>query len=165
MEELAKILSFDEFDKIKANLGSIICTSGGFDPIHFGHISCFQESKKYGDTLVVIVNGDSFLEEKKGKAFMSLEQRCLIVSSIKNVDYVIPFEIKNDSTVIKALERIKPSFFTKGGDRYDEKTIAEWDICKKLNIKIITNVGNEKKETSSSNYLNAWSCVNTITNT
>ena len=125
----------------------------------------FKNQKKYGDTLVVIVNGDSFLEEKKGKAFMSLEQRCLIVSSIKNVDYVIPFEIKNDSTVIKALKRIKPNFFTKGGDRYDKKTIAEWDICKKLDIKIITNVGNEKNETSSSNYLNAWSCVNTITNT
>lgn len=161
MEKLAKILSFDEFDKIKNSLGTIVCTSGGFDPIHTGHISCFQESKEYADTLVVIVNGDSFLEEKKGKAFMNLEQRCSIVSSIKNVDYVIPFEIKNDSTVIKALERIKPNFFTKGGDRYDEKTIAEWYICEKLNIKIITNVGNEKNETSSSNYLKAWSSTST----
>ena len=158
MEELAKILSFDEFDKIKDTLGSIVCTSGGFDPIHSGHISCFQESKNYANTLVVIVNGDSFLKEKKGKSFMSLEQRCMIVRAIKNVDFVIPFEIENDSTVIKALEKIKPDFFTKGGDRYDKKTIAEWDICEKLNIKIITNVGNE---TSSSNYLNAWSSTST----
>ena len=157
MEELAKILSFEEFDKIKDTLGSIVCTSGGFDPIHSGHISCFQESKQYAKTLVVIVNGDDFLKDKKGKAFMNLSERCSIVSSIKNVDYVIPFEIKNDSTVIKALEKIKPNFFTKGGDRYDEKTIAEWDICEKLNIKIITNVGNEKNQTSSSKYLNAWS--------
>ena len=158
MQELAKILSFDEFDNIKDTLGSIVCTSGGFDPIHSGHISCFQESKKYAQTLVVIVNGDSFLKEKKGKPFMNLEQRCSIVGAIKNVDYVIPFEIENDSTVIKALEKIKPNFFTKGGDRYDKKTIAEWDICEKLNIKIITNVGNE---TSSSNYLNAWSSTST----
>ena len=156
MEELAKIVSLEEFDKIKENLESIVCTSGGFDPIHTGHISCFQESKKYANTLVVIVNGDDFLKQKKGKPFMNLKERCMIVSSIKNVDYVIPFEIKDDSTVIKALEKIKPNYFTKGGDRYDEKTIAEWDICKKLNIKIITNVGNEKNETSSSKYLKDW---------
>jgi len=160
LEELAKIVSFEEFDKIREKLESIVCTSGGFDPIHSGHISCFQESKKYAKTLVVIVNGDNFLTDKKGKAFMSLSERCLIVSSIKNVDYVIPFEIRNDSTVIKALEKIKPSYFTKGGDRYDKKTIAEWDICEKLDIKIITNVGNEKKETSSSKYLNDWTSKN-----
>ena len=161
MEELAKIVSFEEFDKLKDKLGTIVCTSGGFDPIHSGHISCFQESKQYANTLVVIVNGDSFLKDKKGKPFMNLSERCSIVSSIKNVDYVIPFEIKNDSTVIKALEKIKPNFFTKGGDRYDEETIAEWDICVKLNIQIITNVGNEKNQTSSSKYLNAWSSKDT----
>lgn len=158
MEKLANVLSFEEFNKIKDNLGTIVCTSGGFDPIHSGHISCFQESKQYADTLVVIVNGDNFLRNKKGKAFMNLKERCSIVSSIKNVDYVIPFEIENDSTVIKALEKIKPNLFTKGGDRYDKKTIAEWNICKKLNIKILTNIGNEKNETSSSKYLNAWLC-------
>ena len=156
METLAKIVSFEEFEDIKEGLGSIVCTSGGFDPIHSGHISCFQESKQYADTLVVIVNGDAFLEAKKGKAFMDLEERCNIVASIKNVDYVIPFEIQNDSTVIKALEKIKPNYFTKGGDRYDKKTIAEWDICNNLNINIITDVGNEKTKTSSSKYLANW---------
>ncbi len=156
MEKLAQIVSFEEFDKIKKDLVSIVCTSGGFDPIHSGHISCFQESKKYAQTLVVIVNGDSFLKSKKGKPFMNLKERCSIVSSIKNVDYVIPFEIENDSTVIKALEKIKPHFFTKGGDRYDKSTIAEWEICEKLNIEIITNVGNDKVDTSSSKYLKDW---------
>lgn len=156
MEKLAQIVSFEEFDKIKKDLTSIVCTSGGFDPIHSGHISCFQESKKYAETLVVIVNGDSFLKSKKGKPFMNLKERCSIVSSIKNVDYVIPFEIENDSSVIKALERIKPHFFTKGGDRYDKSTIAEWEICEKLNIEIITNVGNDKVDTSSSKYLKDW---------
>ena len=47
MEKIAKIVSFDEFDKIKDGLDTVVCTSGGFDPIHSGHISCFQESKKY----------------------------------------------------------------------------------------------------------------------
>ena len=160
MEKLAQIVSFEEFDKIKKDLTSIVCTSGGFDPIHSGHISCFQESKNYADTLVVIVNGDSFLKSKKGKPFMNLKERCSIVSSIKNVDYVIPFEIENDSSVIKALEQIKPNYFTKGGDRYDKSTIAEWEICEKLNIKIITNVGNDKVDTSSSKYLKDWASSN-----
>jgi D-beta-D-heptose 7-phosphate kinase/D-beta-D-heptose 1-phosphate adenosyltransferase len=157
MEQLARIISFNEFDNIKNLLGTIVCTSGGFDPIHAGHISCFQESKKYGDTLIVIVNGDNFLSLKKGNPFMNLKDRCIIVSSIKNVDYVIPFEIENDMTVIKALEKIKPNYFTKGGDRIDKQSIPEWEICKKLNINIITNVTDIKyRGASSSSYLNNW---------
>jgi len=151
----AKIVSFDEFAKLRSKLGKIVATSGGFDPIHPGHISCIIESKKNGDTLVVIVNGDSFLTAKKGRPFQSLEDRCLIVSGIVGVDYVIPFEIKGDQTVIKALETIKPHVFTKGGDRVDESTIPEWDVCQKHHIKIITGVGEDKKW-SSSWFLNAW---------
>jgi len=151
----AKIVSFDEFAKLRSKLGKIVATSGGFDPIHPGHISCIIESKKNGDTLVVIVNGDSFLTAKKGRPFQSLEDRCLIVSGIVGVDYVIPFEIKGDQTVIKALENIKPDVFTKGGDRVDELTIPEWDVCQKNNIKIITGVGEDKKW-SSSWFLSAW---------
>lgn len=56
----APIVSFKEFAKLRPKLGKIVATSGGFDPIHPGHISCIIESKKYGDTLVVIVNGDNF---------------------------------------------------------------------------------------------------------
>lgn len=72
---------------------------------------------------------------------MNLRTRCINVSSIRNVDYVIPFEIKGDSTVIKALEIIKPNIFTKGGDRTNKKNIPEWDICNKLNIDIKLQVG------------------------
>lgn len=156
MEQLAKIISIEEFKQIKDSLGKIVCTSGGFDPIHQGHISCFQESKKYGDTLVVIVNGDNFLIDKKGKPFMKLEDRCNIVSAIKNVDYVIPFEIENDLTVIEVLKIIQPDYFTKGGDRTDETNIPEWSICKKLNIEIITNIDNKNLRKSSSDYLRNW---------
>jgi cytidyltransferase-like protein len=94
----AQIVSFEEFEKLKPKLGKIVATSGGFDPIHPGHISCIIESKKHGDTLAVIVNGDSFLAAKKGRPFQSLETRSLIVSGIRNVDYVVPFEIKGDQT-------------------------------------------------------------------
>lgn len=153
--EPAKIISFEDFEKIKNNLGKIVCTSGGFDPIHPGHVSCIHESKKYGDVVVVIVNGDNFLKNKKGKPFMDLKTRCHIVSYIKGVDYVIPFEIENDQTVCVAIERIKPHIFTKGGDRIDEKTIPEWKICEKHGVNIISGVGH-KKDWSSSDFLHEW---------
>lgn len=151
----AKIISFDEFAKLRPKLGKIVATSGGYDPIHPGHISCIIESKKYGDTLVVIVNGDAFLTAKKGRPFQNLETRSLIVSGIAGVDYVIPFEIKNDPTVSRALEAIKPHVFTKGGDRIDKASLPEWKTCKKHGIKIVYGVG-EDKQWSSSWFLKDW---------
>lgn len=155
----ARILSFEEFNALRsrldAPLGKIVCTSGGFDPIHPGHVSCLHQSKKYGDTLVVIVNGDSFLNTKKGKSFMDINTRCHIVSYIKGVDFVIPFEIENDQTVCVALGKIKPHVFTKGGDRIDASTIPEWEICKECGIEVISGVGFDKKW-SSSDFLRQW---------
>lgn len=151
----AKIVSFEEFEQLRPKLGKVVVTSGGYDPIHPGHISCIIDSKKYGDTMVVIVNGDAFLTAKKGKPFQNLETRSLIVSGIAGVDFVVPFEIEGDQTVSKALEALRPDVFTKGGDRVDESTIPEWETCQKHNIKIVTGVGLEKKW-SSSWFLNEW---------
>lgn len=151
----AEIITFEEFNRIRDGLGTIVCTSGGFDPIHPGHITCIHESKSYGDTVVVVVNGDSFLKNKKGKSFMDLKTRSQIVSYIKGVDYVIPFEIENDSTVSVALEKLKPHVFTKGGDRIDETSIPEWKTCEQNNIKIISGVGH-RKDWSSSDFLKEW---------
>jgi D-beta-D-heptose 7-phosphate kinase/D-beta-D-heptose 1-phosphate adenosyltransferase len=151
----AEIVSFQEFAKLRPKLGKIVATSGGFDPIHPGHISCIIDSKKYGDTLVVIVNGDAFLTAKKGRPFQNLETRSLIVSGIAGVDYVVPFEIKNDQTVSKALEALRPHVFTKGGDRVDKASLPEWKTCKRHNIKIIFGVGEDKKW-SSSRFLKEW---------
>jgi D-beta-D-heptose 7-phosphate kinase/D-beta-D-heptose 1-phosphate adenosyltransferase len=151
----AKIISLEEIAKLRPTLGKVVATSGGFDPIHPGHISCIIESKKYGDSLVVIVNGDHFLTAKKGRPFQNLETRSLIVSGLAGVDYVVPFEIKNDQTVSKALEIIKPNVFTKGGDRVDKASLPEWDTCEKNNIEIVFNVGEDKKW-SSSWFLKEW---------
>lgn len=151
----AEIISLSDFAKIRPKLGKVVMTSGGYDPIHPGHISCIIESKKYGDIVVVVVNGDHFLTAKKGKPFQNLETRSLIVSGIAGVDYVVPFEIEGDQTVNKALETIKPDVFTKGGDRVDAKSIPEWEVCKKYNIEIISGVGEDKKW-SSSWFLNEW---------
>jgi cytidyltransferase-like protein len=151
----AKIVTLEEFARLRPKLGKVVATSGGFDPIHPGHISSIIQSKKYGDTLVVIVNGDSFLHVKKGRPFQNLETRSLIVSGIAGVDYVIPFEIEGDQTVNKALEVIKPRIFTKGGDRTDPTSVAEWETCQKYGIKIQFGVG-EDKEWSSSWFLEDW---------
>ncbi len=155
MENYAKIVSFDEFDKIRDSLGKIVCTSGGYDPIHPGHATCIIESKKLGDTLVVVVNGDAFLKAKKGKQFQDLATRSMLVSCIRHVDYVIPFEIEDDMTVCVALDKLRPDIFTKGGDRTDFSNIPEWDICQKHGITIVPQVGLDK-EWSSSDFLKEW---------
>jgi len=152
---MGTITSFSKLDEIRESLGKIVCTSGGFDPIHPGHTSCIVDSKQYGDTLVVIVNGDNFLTKKKGKPFMGLDTRCKIVSSIQGVDYVIPFEIEDDMTVCVALEKLRPAVFTKGGDRTDFSNIPEYETCKRLGIEIIAQVG-EPKHWSSSFFLDSW---------
>ena len=151
----APILSFEAFDADRPE-GRIVVTSGGFDPIHPGHISLLQESAKYGDVVVAAVNGDAFLRAKKGRPFQDLRTRCLIVSAIRSVDYVVPFEIEGDLTVNEALRRLRPDVFTKGGDRVDADTIPEWDTCKELGIEVVTGVGADK-EWSSSWFLERWS--------
>ena len=150
----AKIISFEEFDALRPALGKIVCTSGGFDPIHPGHLSCIAESKKYGDTLVVVVNGDNFLTKKKGKPFMDLKTRAQIVSFMEGVDYVIPFEITDDHSVNVALDRIRPHVFTKGGDRH-VGNIPETPTIEKHCIEVISGVG-EPKYWSSSDVLREW---------
>lgn len=151
----APIIDFDAFAEKRAGLGKIVMTSGFFDPVHPGHISCFQESKQHGDTLVVVINGDSAARLKKGRPFQPLTTRCSIVSSLRSVDYVIPFEIENDASVCVALEKIRPHVFTKGGDRTGIENIPEWGICQDLGIEIITDVGLAKLW-SSSTFLREW---------
>jgi D-beta-D-heptose 7-phosphate kinase/D-beta-D-heptose 1-phosphate adenosyltransferase len=131
----------------------LVMASGGFDPIHPGHISYLMEASLLGE-LVVVVNGDWFLKQKKGSPFMDLDSRCEVVAGIRGVSWVIPYEVEN-MTVNKALQMICPNTFVKGGDRCDETSIPEWDTCIKMGIKIITGIGYSKKW-SSSDYLEKW---------
>ena len=151
----ARIVDLESFPDLRSGLGAIVATSGGYDPLHPGHVSCLLESSSYGDTLVVIVNGDGFLRRKKGKPFMDLKARCQVVSGIRGVDYVIPFEIEDDDTVREALRVIRPHVFTKGGDRTDMSNIPEWSVCKELGIEVVSGVGMDKAW-SSSDYLESW---------
>ena len=124
----------------------IVAISGFFNPIHKGHIEYIKLAKQLGDKLIVILNTDEQAILKKGRSFMCLEERKIILESIKWVDEVI-VSIDTDMTVCKTLELIKSDIFANGGDRYN-KEIPEADICKKLGIEIIDGLG--KKIQSSS---------------
>lgn len=140
------IITIEDF--IKLNIKDFIATSGGFDPIHKGHIKCLTDCKINNLPLVVIVNDDDFLLKKKGYVFMNLEERMFIVDNIKGVDYVISWH-SEDGTVIDCLRKIRPTFFMKGGDRDDKTNIPEWKVCEAIGCVIITNVGGNKEQSSS----------------
>lgn len=122
-------------------MNKIIAVSGGFDPLHRGHIDHLKKAKELGDKLVVILNKDQFLLEKKGSVFMPYEDRREILRSLGFVDDVIPC-IDKDETVCKTLEQLKPNVFAKGGD-WIGKEIPEKKVCEELGIKIVEGVGKE----------------------
>jgi cytidyltransferase-like protein len=125
----------------------IVTVSGGFDPIHIGHIRMIREASKLGK-LIVILNNDAFLTRKKGRPFMPLEERKEILENIKGVDSVF-VSIDEDDSVSKSLEAIKPDIFANGGDRKNESEIREAEVCKRLGIEMVFNVGGEKVQSSS----------------
>ena len=85
----------------------IIVVSGGFDPIHSGHIEYLKSAKEYGDKLIVALNSDSWLEKKKGKPFMTFNERKSILEAIEYVNEVINFEDDKKGSCINALLKIK----------------------------------------------------------
>lgn len=161
----ADIMSLERFAYLRPSYDAVALTSGGYDPIHPGHQSSIIQtaailserlrdaSSAYGK-VVVVVNGDSFLQRKKGRPFMDLRTRCLTVAAIRGVDVVIPFESEGD-TVIEVIRAIRPTIFTKGGDRKDLTSIPEWTVCEDVGCEIIAEVG-LAKEWSSSNFLKDW---------
>lgn len=152
------VISIEEFVALKETElkgKKIVCTSGFFDPIHPGHVSIIMESKKYGDILVVVVDGDKRAVTKKGKGFMPALDRARIVDGIKGVDYVVIYDNPTENNCIEAMEAIKPDVMTKGGDRAEPKDIPEYDTIVKNGGEIVFNVG-DPKVWSSSNYLEEW---------
>lgn len=158
--ETGLIISLEDFAKRRGALDYVSMTSGGFDPIHPGHLTTIIDAanairpNRFASCTVVVVNDDAFLENKKGAAFMDVKTRCQVVSCIRGVDYVIPFGSK-DGTVIEAIKAIRPTLFVKGGDRCDRESIPEWDVCKALNVSVRTGAG-EDKHWSSSELLDRW---------
>lgn len=124
-----------------------VAVSGGFDPLHVGHINLFKEAKKLGDYLVVILNSDEFLMTKKKYIFMPFEQRKEMIESIRWVDEVVPC-IDKDQTVCQTLRKIKPDIFANGGDR-NKKNIPEVAVCQEIGAQMVFNIGGGKIQSSS----------------
>ena len=124
-----------------------VTVSGGFDPVHIGHVRMIREASKLGK-LIVLLNNDAFLVRKKGRPFMPQEERKEILENIKGVDSVF-ISIDEDDSVSKSLEAIKPDIFANGGDRKNESEIREAEVCKRLGIEMIFNVGGGKVQSSS----------------
>lgn len=129
-----------------------VAVSGGFDPLHVGHVRMFEEAKKLGDKLVVIVNNDNWLRKKKEFVFMPEAERLEVIKSCKSVDEVILTQHKvndEDTTVCKELDALRPAIFANGGDRQAANT-PESELCHKLGIKMAYNIGAGGKMQSSS---------------
>ncbi len=130
----------------------IVAVSGGFDPLHVGHVRLFEEAKRLGDELVVILNNDNWLKKKKGYVFMKERERREILKALSVVDRVVITKHKRndpDASVCDALLEIRPHMFANGGDR-TRKNIPEVPLCKKIGCGMVFNVGRGGKIQSSS---------------
>ncbi|MDO8571685.1 MAG: adenylyltransferase/cytidyltransferase family protein [bacterium] len=130
----------------------IVAVSGGFDPIHIGHIRYIQEAKKLGDRLVVILNNDNWLMKKKGYVFMPQDERIEILKAMSGVDDVVLTEHEfdaEDRSVCDALRTIRPHIFVNGGDR-NQGNIPEIPTCEEIGCEMIFNIGHGGKVQSSS---------------
>tara|TARA_R100000008_G_C3577139_1_gene165989 strand:- start:633 stop:1124 length:492 start_codon:yes stop_codon:yes gene_type:complete len=136
---------FDEKEK-----KSTVMVSGGFDPVHVGHIRMIREAAKFGD-VIVIANSDEWLHRKKGFNFMDFKSRYEILDSIKGVIIVDSVD-DSDGTVCDALRRHKPTYFANGGDRGKNNT-PEVILCKELGIELLWGIGGDEKVESSSNLI------------
>ena len=142
-------------------MNDIILVSGGFDPIHRGHIALIQEAAKLGD-VVVLLNSDNWLQEKKGKEFLPFKEREIIMSSIKKVIDVISFD-DSDKTCINGIKKALLKYpshnvkFANGGDRNNTTTPNQETIfCNENNVEVLWGIGGKQKANSSSWILKRW---------
>ena len=138
----------------------IVLVTGGFDPLHSGHIAYFEAARALGDMLVVGLNSDEWLQRKKGRSFMHIYERQKIVSSLRVVDRVICYpdadgSSKNSITGLRAMYPDARIIFANGGDR-TATNIPEMDVTDD-NIEFVFGVGGEDKKNSSSWILKEWS--------
>ncbi len=141
---------------------TVVLVTGGFDPLHSGHLAYLKAARKLGDKLIVGVNSDTWLERKKGKNFLSLNERFEIVSALKYVDNCILFN-DNDDTAIEAIKNVAMLFpfdriiFANGGDR-EKGNVPEEDpnLFPEREIIFLYGVGGTDKKNSSSWILHRW---------
>ena len=129
----------------------VVAVSGGFDPVHIGHVHLFRDARALGDKLVVILNDDEWLKRKKGYVFMPENERKELLESIRYVDEVVIREPRETYDVCHMLEKLDIDIFANGGnDRNSEETVPEFGVCKAKGIKMVYNIGDVGKPQSSS---------------
>lgn len=143
----------------------IVLVTGGFDPVHSGHVSYLKAAKELGDNLVVGLNSDDWLARKKGQPFMPFDERLTIVGNLDPVDWVINFD-DVDNTAKYAIYAVREKFpdatiiFANGGDRTHDN-IPEMDV-EDDNIEFVFGVGGNDKKNSSSWILREWKQPKTL---
>lgn len=148
------LVSAEQMKKTLNMVGrKVVCVSGGFDPLGMHHVAYINAAKKLGDVLIVIMNSDRFLYNKKGYYFMPSLHRKMILENLRSVDFVYMHNPTDpdDMTVCEALIDIHPNIFAKGGDRSPIGTpIPEEKLCTDLGIEVVYGVGGFNKISSSS---------------
>lgn len=143
----------------------IVMATGGFDPVHSGHIAYFKAARALGDMLIVGLNSDEWLERKKGRAFMPWNERLCIVNNLAVVDEVYTFD-DEDGSARHFIQQVRAHYpeatliFANGGDRTREN-IPEMDVADN-NIEFAFGVGGENKANSSSWILEEWKAPKTL---
>ena len=125
-----------------------VMVSGGFDPLHPGHVDLFEAARKLGDRLIVAVNSNEWLIKKKGYIFMTRACRATMVLALRDVDGVACGWRDDDGTACEALWQVRPQVFANGGDR-DTPNEYEDYVCRLLHVEQVFGVGGEKTWSSS----------------
>lgn len=143
-------------------MNTIVVVSGGFDPVHSGHIKLIKEARLLGDMLIVGINSDEWLARKKGRAFMPWQERLCILNNLSSVDEVYTFD-DEDGTACHLLQQVQAHYpdskivFANGGDRTKEN-IPEMRIA---GVEFVFGIGGEDKANSSSWILQEWKAPKT----
>ena len=148
----------------------IVLATGGFDPLHSGHISYLKSARELGDKLIVGLNSDDWLTRKKGRPFMPYKERAAVVGNLKMVDHVMDFNDNEDhatDAIFKIYNKMKPDdilVFANGGDR-TATNIPEMDCYQNsTNVRFVCGVGGDDKKNSSSGILEEWKDPKTVRN-
>ena len=143
-------------------MSTVTIVTGGFDPLHSGHIAYFKAAKEFGNSVCVGVNSDEWLTRKKGRPFMTMTERMAIIKELKCVDFAIEFNDKDDSAcdaIKMALEIFDKVVFCNGGDRGSVNTPEYNEYRNDKRVEFEWGVGGTDKKNSSSWILEKWNML------
>ena len=143
-------------------MSTVTIVTGGFDPLHSGHIAYFKAAKEFGNSLCVGVNSDEWLTRKKGKPFMPMSERMAIIKELKCIDFAIEFNDKDDSacdSIKMALEIFDKVLFCNGGDSGSVNTPEYTEYRNDKRVEFKWGVGGNDKKNSSSWILKKWNML------